>query len=128
MLAIFAPSGYDLWYNTIGFLQAFERDESCRTKQMDIQPIDFPKELLEHNLSGQEQALIPADKLALAKDWNIIKRQNEWMMREMVLNRNLLAEHDKQLAFWGRVRWLVGGICIVSGTLVAILKQMGVFK
>lgn len=128
MLAIFTPTGYDLACKTVSFLQAYARDESHRTKEMEIQRIEFPKELLEHNLSAQEQAIIPADRLAIARDWNIIKRQNEWMMKEIVMNRNLLADHDKQLDFWGRIRWLVGGICVVSGTAVGILKALGVFK
>lgn len=95
---------------------------------MDIQKIEFPKELLEHNLSAQEQAAIPADKLALAKDWNIIKRQNEWMMREMVLNRNILAEHDNQLEFWKRVRWGVAALCGIVLTIVTLLEKLHLWK
>jgi hypothetical protein len=95
---------------------------------MELPRFDFPRHLLEHNLSAQEQANIPADKLALAKDWNILKRQNEWILQNLIEMRNIQVDHATQLEFWSRVRWLVGGICVVSSTIVGILKMVGFFK
>lgn len=99
-----------------------------RSYIMDIQKMEFPSELLEHNLSAQELALIPEVSRPIAISWNIVKRQNEWMMREMVINRNILAVHDQQLEFWARVRWGVATVCGIIIASVAILKQLGVFK
>lgn len=95
---------------------------------MDIQKIEFPKHLLEHNLSDQELTSIPLDKQAMAKDWNKLRRQNEWMMEQIVVTRNLAVAHDSELEFWKRIRWMVVTICGVALTLVSILRQIGVFK
>lgn len=106
---------------------------------MDIQKLEFPTHLLEHNLSDQDLAIIPTDKLAIAKDWNKLRRQTEWCIEQTVEGRRLVSvlaeeqEHrhkviDEQLEFWGRIRWLMATVCGVSLTVVTILKQMGYFK
>lgn len=95
---------------------------------MEMQRFEFPEHLLEHNLSAQEQANIPADKLALAKDWNILRRQNEWIIQNLVEMRNVQMAQEDQLEFWKRVRWLVGGVCAMSFTIISIMKMMGYFK
>jgi hypothetical protein len=95
---------------------------------MEMQKFEFPEHLLEHNLSAQEQANIPADKLAIAKDWNILKRQNEWIIQRIVDICNVQQQHEDQLEFWKRIRWLVGGVCAMTTTIVAILKMIGYFK
>lgn len=87
----------------------------------DMKPIAFPEELKHHNLSEQELAPLSAQQQALAKDWNVIKRQSEWTMNRIVEIHNLLVDHDKELELWKFwfkvVTLLTGG----GGGLLAVL-------
>lgn len=93
----------------------------------DLKAIKFPEDLREHNLSEQELAPLTPQQQALAKDWNVIKRQSEWTMNKIVDIHNLLVEHDsllEQWKFWLKMLTIVsaggGG---VSGLLYFLLKM-----
>lgn len=106
---------------------------------MDIPKLQFPPELMEHNLSPQELALIPEANHNIAKGLNITKRQGEWTMREVVATRNYVVDAleriDKKqtdmqtkLEYWERIRW---GVITLTGILLAgitVLKQLGFIK
>ena len=66
----------------------------------DLKPIEFPEELRHHNLSEQELAPLNDQQRALAKDWNVIKRQNEWLIYRVVDIHNVIVEHDRALDTW----------------------------
>jgi hypothetical protein len=84
----------------------------------DLNPIKFPDELRNHNLTEQELAPLTPQQQALAKDWNVIKRQIEWTMGHVVTIHNLMVEHDRALETWKL--WLkVGGFLVGGGSGVA---------
>ena len=43
---------------------------------------------------------------ALAKDWNVIKRQMEWSLERQVEQYNLLVQHDVLLETWKKWLWI----------------------
>lgn len=78
----------------------------------DLKPIEFPDELKRHNLSEQELAPLNDPQRALAKDWNVMKRQMEWLINHHVELHNLAVDHDKKLTdlwFWFKVVTTVFG-------------------
>jgi hypothetical protein len=86
-----------------------------------MEKIEYPHHLNKHSLSEQELALLntPESK-ALAKDWNIINRKVDWLIKETVVVHNILVEHDRVLETWKRVYWL-GGLLIGSGGVIAFI-------
>lgn len=87
----------------------------------DMKPIPFPEHLKTHNLSEQELAGMDEKQKALAKDWNIIKRQNEWMMLRIIEIHNIMVDHDNALEQWKywfkTITMLTGG----GGGLLAVI-------
>lgn len=78
----------------------------------DLKPIIFPEDLRAHNLSEQELSPLTPQQQALAKDWNVIKRQNEWTISQIVAIYNIMVDHDKMLEawkFWFRLLAILGG-------------------
>ena len=88
----------------------------------DLKPIEFPSHLTVHNLSEQELGIMTPQQQALAKDWNIIKRQNEWMMARLVAIHNVMVEHDALLDIFKKVLWLVGLLGASGGGIFMIFK------
>ncbi len=66
----------------------------------DLKEITYPEYLRVHNLSEQELAPLTPQQQALAKDWNVIKRQQEWMISHIVTIHNIAVDHDKTLETW----------------------------
>lgn len=95
----------------------------------DLKPIEFPEELKRHNLSEQELAPLNEQQKALAKDWNVMKRQMEWLINHQVTVHNLLVDHDKELVdmrFWFKLISLVfGGGAGVVGVVYWLAKSSG---
>jgi len=92
----------------------------------DLRPIEFPDDLRTHNLSEQELAPLSPQQQAIAKDWNIMKRQSDWMVNRIVEIHNILVEHDKALDQWKF--WLKIGSILASlsgAVLVWLLKSGG---
>ena len=95
----------------------------------ELKPITFPEHLRHHNLSEQELAPLTDQQKALAKDWNVIKRQSEWMVNEIVELHNIMVEHDAALAtwkFWFKVvTTITGGGTGLLALIYWALKQSG---
>jgi hypothetical protein len=96
----------------------------------DLKPIEFPEELKRHNLSEQELSPLTPQQQALAKDWNVIKRQIEWIINHDVMLHNILADHDKKLEdlwFWFKVvTILTGGGGSLIGIITWLTKASGI--
>lgn len=94
----------------------------------DLKPIEFPEDLRFHNLSEQELSPLTPQQQALAKDWNVIKRQNEWMISQIVVIYNIMVDHDRILEawkFWFRLlAILTGGGTGVAALLYAVLELL----
>lgn len=75
-------------------------------RMADLKPIEYPAHLLNHNLTEQELAPMSEQQRALAKDWNVLKRQIDWLVREAVEQHNVLVEHDNLLDTWKKWLWL----------------------
>lgn len=89
----------------------------------DLKPIEFPEDLRAHNLSEQELSPLTQQQQALAKDWNVIKRQNEWMISQIVAIHNIMVDHDRVLEawkFWFRLLAILGGGG--TGVIYAIIE------
>lgn len=95
----------------------------------DLKPIAFPEHLKTHNLSEQEQAGMTDAQKALARDWNIIKRQNEWMMLQIVEIRNIVVDHDSSLDTWKywfkTISLLTGGGSGLLAVIYWVVKHGG---
>lgn len=95
----------------------------------DLKPIEFPDELKRHNLSEQELAPLNEQQKALAKDWNVMKRQVEWVVNRTVDLHNLAVDHDKKLEdlwFWFKLMtMLTGGGGALVGTIWWVVKNSG---
>jgi hypothetical protein len=96
----------------------------------DLKPIEFPEELKRHNLSEQELSPLTPQQQALAKDWNVIKRQMEWIINHDVMLHNILVDHDKKLEdlwFWFKVvTILTGGGGSLIGIITWLTKASGI--
>lgn len=96
----------------------------------DLKPIEFPEELKRHNLSEQELSPLTLQQQALAKDWNVIKRQMEWIINHDVMLHNILVDHDKKLEdlwFWFKVvTILTGGGGSLIGIITWLTKASGI--
>lgn len=91
---------------------------------MELDEIEYPKHLDEHTLSAQELALMTEQQRPLAKDWNVINRKMDWILRDHVLLRNAVAQQGRLLKKWEFTTWLVGGLLAVSGLIFALLKYL----
>jgi hypothetical protein len=87
----------------------------------DMKPIELPEELKRHNLTEQELTPLNEPQRAIAKDWNVMKRQVEWTVYHVVEVHNIMVDHDKKLEdlwFWFKlITLLTGG----GGTLVGLI-------
>lgn len=96
----------------------------------DLRPIEFPDELKRHNLSEQELAPLNDQQKALAKDWNVMKRQVEWVVNRTVDLHNLAVDHDKKLEdlwFWFKLMTtLTGGGGALAGAIYWLAKGSGI--
>lgn len=96
----------------------------------DLKPIEFPEELKRHNLTEQELAPLNDPQRALAKDWNVMKRQVEWSVNHIVDLRNLAVDHDKKLEdlwFWFKLMtMLTGGGGALVGAIIWVVKNSAV--
>lgn len=94
----------------------------------DLKPIEYPDDLRAHNLSEQELVKLSPGDQALAKDWNVIKRQNEWMGGQIVTIYNIMVEHDKLLdtwKFWFRLlAILTGGGTGMAGLIYGLAELL----
>lgn len=88
----------------------------------DLEPIHYPEHLNQHSLTEQELASLSPAQQAMAKDWNILRRQMEWNTNQLVRIHNILVEHDKSLEIWKRVIWLGSVVISISGIVLAIIK------
>lgn len=93
----------------------------------DLKPIEFPDELKRHNLTEQELAPLTPQQQALAKDWNVIKRQSDWMIQHIVNIHNIMVDHDKKLEdlwFWFKLMTLLtGGGSALVGAIIWLVKN-----
>lgn len=88
----------------------------------DLKPIEYPAHLTVHNLTEQELGLLTPQQQALAKDWNIIKRQNEWILGTLVRVHNIQVEHDNLLDTFKKCLWLAGLIGASGGGVFMLFK------
>lgn len=93
-----------------------------------LRPIDYPKHLdiptiSEHELARMSANMTP-DQVALAKDWNIIRNKQDWMIRQYIDDRNVLVEHDIALTNLNRVYWLAG-VILMPGNFWMLAKVLG---
>lgn len=95
---------------------------------MDIERIEYPNHLDEPKFTDQELAdmeAMPKANRAVARDWRRMNQKLDWALDMIVRIQNVQAEHDKSLATWNRVYWLLSVIGV--GGLISILKYLGVF-
>jgi hypothetical protein len=95
----------------------------------DLKRLEFPDELRHHSLSEQELSPLSPAQQALAKDWNVIKRQTEWTMNKVIDIHNLMVDHDRELEtvkFWIKlVSFGFGGGGSIIGFLYFISTKFG---
>lgn len=93
----------------------------------DLKSIEFPEELKRHNLTEQELAPLNDQQKALAKDWNVMKRQVEWTVNHVVDLHNLAVDHDRKLGdlwFWFKLMTtLTGGGSALGGIIYWVLTK-----
>ena len=84
-----------------------------------------------HSLSEQEMAPLTEQQKALAKDWNIMNKKMDWLIRETILIHNVLADHDALLDTWRKFLWLftliigsTGGIGGLGYIIIKISKVL----
>lgn len=91
---------------------------------MDLEKIQFPEHLKQHNIPEATLREIPEGQRLVAIQWNISIRQNEWVIERLVTIWNLQVEHDKAITYW-KTMCVAGGL-LVSAYLAA--QQMGFIK
>ncbi len=95
----------------------------------DLRNLEFPDDLRQHNLSAQELEPLTPQQQALAKDWNVIKRQSEWTMQKILVIHNLLVDHDLAIEawkFWFKLTtMLTGGGAGLVAIIYWVAKQGG---